>query len=276
MNTYYLARHGQTLWNTLGQTQGHGNSPLTDLGKQQAKDLAEALKAYPIDVIYCSDLGRAVETAEIIANELKLQLHPTESLREMGFGIWEGMPLKEIEKTYPESFAMWRNEPDKVKIEGGETLPDSGEEDGELDTFIVSSLPQEDAIWGYFYLWKLEKISTDKAKAIIISPDQYYRLTHEAISIIKEYEIDGISNWRVLSIEEAKAFKNQFADNMGDFNDFLKSNGLSPFYYSEGRYLCNDCQSTFGITSSRILAAGQKTKYYLRPVKTILLKVQKQ
>lgn len=160
--------------------------------------------------------------------------------------------------------------------EGGETLPDSGEEDGELDTFIVSSLPQEDAIWGYFYLWKLEKISTDKAKAIIISPDQYYRLTHEAIGIIKEYEIDGISNWRVLSIEEAKAFKKQFADNMGDFNDFLESNGLSPFYYSEGRYLCNDCQSTFGITSSRFLAAGKKTKYYLRPVKTILLKVQKQ
>ncbi len=122
MNTYYLARHGQTIWNTLGQTQGHGNSPLTELGRQQARDLAEALKEYPIDVIYCSDLGRAVETAEIIANELNLDLHPTESLREMGFGIWEGRPLKEIEKLYPETFKMWRNQPDKVLIEGGETL----------------------------------------------------------------------------------------------------------------------------------------------------------
>ncbi|MBC2577359.1 histidine phosphatase family protein [Peptostreptococcus russellii] len=122
MNTYYLVRHGQTVWNTLGQTQGHGNSPLTELGIQQAKDLAEALKEYPIDIIYCSDLGRAVETAEIIGKELNIEIHPTESLREMGFGVWEGMPLREIEKIYPESFKMWRNEPEKVQIEGGETL----------------------------------------------------------------------------------------------------------------------------------------------------------
>lgn len=122
MNTYYLVRHGQTVWNTLGQTQGHGNSPLTELGIQQAKDLAEALKEYPIDIIYCSDLGRAVETAEIIGKELNIEIHPTESLREMGFGVWEGMPLREIEKIYPESFKMWRNEPEKVHIEGGETL----------------------------------------------------------------------------------------------------------------------------------------------------------
>lgn len=122
MNTYYLVRHGQTVWNTLGQTQGHGNSPLTELGIQQAKDLAKALKEYPIDIIYCSDLGRAVETAEIIGKELNIEIHPTESLREMGFGVWEGMPLREIEKIYPESFKMWRNEPEKVQIEGGETL----------------------------------------------------------------------------------------------------------------------------------------------------------
>lgn len=122
MNTYYLVRHGQTVWNTLGQTQGHGNSPLTELGIQQAKDLAEALKEYPIDIIYCSDLGRAVETAEIIGKKLNIEIHPTESLREMGFGVWEGMPLREIEKIYPESFKMWRNEPEKVQIEGGETL----------------------------------------------------------------------------------------------------------------------------------------------------------
>lgn len=122
MNTYYLVRHGQTVWNTLGQTQGHGNSPLTELGIQQAKDLAEALKEYSIDIIYCSDLGRAVETAEIIGKELNIEIHPTESLREMGFGVWEGMPLREIEKIYPESFKMWRNEPEKVHIEGGETL----------------------------------------------------------------------------------------------------------------------------------------------------------
>nr|WP_297573698.1 histidine phosphatase family protein [uncultured Peptostreptococcus sp.] len=122
MNTYYLVRHGQTIWNTQGRTQGHGNSPLTDLGLAQAKNLAKYLKEYPIDMIYCSDLGRAVETAEIIANELGLDLKPTPALREMGFGEWEGMPIPKIKEKYPDLLYLWRNEPDKADIPGGETL----------------------------------------------------------------------------------------------------------------------------------------------------------
>lgn len=122
MNTYYLVRHGQTVWNTLGKTQGHGNSPLTELGERQASELAEALKNYPIDMIYCSDLGRAVQTAEIVGSKLNIEVEPTNLLREMGFGIWEGMPMKKIEKMYPDTFRMWREEPDKAHIPKGEAL----------------------------------------------------------------------------------------------------------------------------------------------------------
>ena len=122
MNTYYLVRHGQTVWNTLGKTQGHGNSPLTELGERQASELAEALKNYPIDMIYCSDLGRAVQTAEIVGSKLNIKVEPTDLLREMGFGIWEGMPMKKIEKMYPDTFRMWREEPDKAHIPKGEAL----------------------------------------------------------------------------------------------------------------------------------------------------------
>lgn len=124
MNTYYLVRHGQTQWNTQGRTQGHGDSPLTELGRMQAKNLAEALKKFPIDLIYCSDLGRAVETAAIISEILNIEYESTEYLREMGFGIWEGMELKKIAEVYSEDFALWRNEPDKLEIEGGEKLID--------------------------------------------------------------------------------------------------------------------------------------------------------
>lgn len=122
MNTYYLVRHGQTIWNTLGQTQGHGNSPLTELGERQAENLASILKEYPIDMIFCSDLGRAIQTAEIIGKEINIDPIPTSSLREMGFGVWEGMKISDIESKYPEMFAKWRNEPDKVDIPGAETL----------------------------------------------------------------------------------------------------------------------------------------------------------
>ncbi len=45
-NTYYIARHGQTEWNILGKTQGHGNSPLTEKGLAQANELAEGMDKY--------------------------------------------------------------------------------------------------------------------------------------------------------------------------------------------------------------------------------------
>ncbi|WP_101772929.1 histidine phosphatase family protein [Peptostreptococcus faecalis] len=124
MNTFYIVRHGQTEWNTLGKTQGHGDSPLTDLGELQAENLAKALEKYPIDYIYCSDLGRAVQTAEIVSKKMNKDFTTTNLLREMGFGIWEGRPLSEIEYTYPETFRTWRNEPEKVEIPEGEKLLD--------------------------------------------------------------------------------------------------------------------------------------------------------
>ena len=66
-NTFYIVRHGQTNWNILGKTQGHGNSDLTQKGEEQAFELAKAIKEYPIDYIYSSDLGRAVQTAETVS-----------------------------------------------------------------------------------------------------------------------------------------------------------------------------------------------------------------
>lgn len=124
MNTYYLARHGQTVWNTLGQTQGHGNSPLTELGELQAKDLAEAMKEHKIDMIFSSDLGRAIQTAEIVGKEIGVEVEQTENLREMGFGVWEGRKLSDVQIEYKEVFETWRNDPINVNIEGGETLFD--------------------------------------------------------------------------------------------------------------------------------------------------------
>ena len=83
-NTIYLVRHGQTEWNIKGKTQGHGNSNLTEKGKTQAMELAEAMVKYPIDYIYSSDLGRAIETAEIIGDKFNLDIIKTPALREMG------------------------------------------------------------------------------------------------------------------------------------------------------------------------------------------------
>ena len=66
MNTTIIAvRHGETEWNKTGKHQGHLNSNLTELGVHQAQAIAIGVSKFSIDEFYCSDLGRAVQTAEI-------------------------------------------------------------------------------------------------------------------------------------------------------------------------------------------------------------------
>lgn len=121
-NTFYIVRHGQTNWNILGKTQGHGNSDLTAKGIEQATELAESIVNYPIDYIYSSDLGRAVQTAQILGDKLNIKVEETEALREMGFGEWEGLLIDEIKANYANVYTTWRNEPHLAQIPGGETL----------------------------------------------------------------------------------------------------------------------------------------------------------
>ncbi|MDR1773559.1 MAG: histidine phosphatase family protein, partial [Clostridioides sp.] len=64
----------------------------------------------------------AYQTAEIIGNELDLDVIKTDKLLEMGFGVWEGKLISEIQEDYGEIYKVWRNEPHKVDIPQGETL----------------------------------------------------------------------------------------------------------------------------------------------------------
>ncbi len=121
-NIFYIVRHGQTDWNVLGKTQGHGNSDLTEKGINQAKSLANSLKNENIDLIFSSNLKRAYDTAKIIGDTINLKVTETEALREMGFGVWEGLLVDEIKKNHKDTYKIWRETPHLVNIKGGETL----------------------------------------------------------------------------------------------------------------------------------------------------------
>jgi broad specificity phosphatase PhoE len=96
-----LARHGETDWNRDGIWQGHGDPPLNDLGRQQAAALAERMREVEIDVLYSSDLRRALETAEILAAAKGLPVTPDPALREMDVGSWTGLTFAQIEDRFP-------------------------------------------------------------------------------------------------------------------------------------------------------------------------------
>jgi broad specificity phosphatase PhoE len=105
MTTILLARHGETDWNRDGRWQGHSDTPLNDAGREQAQRLASELS--DVDAVYSSDLARARETAEIIAERLGAEVRLDPRLRERGFGAWEGRTSAEIEAAFGDEHARW-------------------------------------------------------------------------------------------------------------------------------------------------------------------------
>ena len=102
MTTLLLARHGQTDWNLDHRWQG--DPPLNDSGRDQARLLAQLISPEPLDGLYSSDLGRARETAEIIAEQLGLQVQLDSRLREIDVGEWAGLTSAELERRYASGF----------------------------------------------------------------------------------------------------------------------------------------------------------------------------
>ena len=91
MTELLLVRHGETDWNAAGRLQGHTDRPLSDFGREQARRLAEELTGEEFDAIYASDLARARETAEIVAERLHHAVLVDPDLREKNWGTWEGL-----------------------------------------------------------------------------------------------------------------------------------------------------------------------------------------
>ena len=121
----------------------------------------------------------------------------------------------------------------------------------------------------------MKATSETEYEAIIISPEQWEILAAEGEASLTGYEIDGISNWRVFTKEEAKNFVGKYSFNLYDLNQFLQENGHAVFMDNEDdRYLCNDCLHSFAFGSSTISAVGEKRTYYLRPVKTVRFKLK--
>lgn len=87
--TLYLVRHGQTLFNLRHKIQGHCDSPLTELGIQQAQAVGKYLETHQFDHAYSSSSERACDTIELILNH-KLPYHRLKGLKEMNFGTFEG------------------------------------------------------------------------------------------------------------------------------------------------------------------------------------------
>ncbi|MDE2779967.1 MAG: histidine phosphatase family protein [Chloroflexota bacterium] len=122
MGTFYIVRHGETLWNAEGRIQGHTDVGLTERGREQARVTARRLSDIAFGAAYSSDMSRTRETAEIILGERDTPLKPVPELREYNKGVFEGLTPEEYREQYPQLYeSSLVNDPDFAPP-GGETI----------------------------------------------------------------------------------------------------------------------------------------------------------
>jgi len=117
--TVLLVRHGETKWNALGKFQGCMDIDLSDEGIFQANFLRDRLEN-TFDYIYASPLRRALDTANIICSNMDINPQLEPALREINFGEWEGLNIKEIQELYPDNFKIWRDDKIDSPLCGGD------------------------------------------------------------------------------------------------------------------------------------------------------------
>jgi broad specificity phosphatase PhoE len=117
-----IVRHGETEWNVQHKVMGQLDSPLTAKGIQQAKAIADRLRRLKFTSIYSSDLGRAVQTANIIAETCGKQIIFDAELREWNMGIFEGLTVSEMHKKFPQERQDYEQIGDEYIIPKGESL----------------------------------------------------------------------------------------------------------------------------------------------------------
>lgn len=121
-----LIRHGETDWNTEKRIQGGTDICLNPNGLAQAAALAETLKqrTFPVCAIYTSPLTRARQTANAIGERLKLPSQCIGDLREINFGLWEGLTWEQVKKRFPKEFGIWYQDRRYARPPKGESYQD--------------------------------------------------------------------------------------------------------------------------------------------------------
>jgi alpha-ribazole phosphatase len=117
-----IARHGVTEWNKIHRLQGQSDVPLSAEGRAEARALAARLAGVALAAVYSSDLARARETAEIVAQPHGLAVTTDAAFREVALGELEGLTRAALEGEYAEVWERWRVDPASVQYPGGESL----------------------------------------------------------------------------------------------------------------------------------------------------------
>lgn len=119
---FIVVRHGETAWNAQGRIQGHLDSPLNEEGLAQAILVGERLARESIDAIFCSDLGRVLQTVQPLVDRVRIEPIRQEQLRERCLGIFQGLTSAECQTRHPQDYARFHGREVDHVVPGGESI----------------------------------------------------------------------------------------------------------------------------------------------------------
>lgn len=131
---FVFIRHGQTDWNLEHRFQGQSDPPLNDTGKRQAVRLAQRLASEPADHLVSSDLLRARQTAEPLAQAWGLKPLLRAGLREQSFGSMEGLRVPQVQAQHPALWAEW------IQAGADFALPGGGESHRQFSARVLADV----------------------------------------------------------------------------------------------------------------------------------------
>lgn len=122
MSRIVLVRHGQTEWNRVERFRGLADLDLNELGRRQAKAVAEKVAQWSVVAVYSSPLRRAATTAQIIGKRVGLEVKLLPGLIDINFGEWQGLSPEEAMAKDGSLYSLWLKSPHLVRFPGGESL----------------------------------------------------------------------------------------------------------------------------------------------------------
>lgn len=117
-----LIRHGESELNSRSVFYGHLDPGLSENGRLQAELLSKNYHYDKPDLLVCSDMKRALETAAPLAQRFGLKINAEQDLKEMDFGLWEGLEYCEINSRWPDELKCFYSDPYEAHIPGGESM----------------------------------------------------------------------------------------------------------------------------------------------------------
>ncbi len=120
-----IVRHGETDWSCENRYCGSSDIELNNKGIWQAERIGQRLARENISRVYSSNMRRTMQTACVAFKGLKVE--SLSGLREINFGLFEGLTHAELTKKFPETYKNWLESPVETYIPEGETLADMAE-----------------------------------------------------------------------------------------------------------------------------------------------------